>query len=740
MGMQFFAGYLRFDEKGQKDLTNGYIYIYIYRKLPREHFDNLLWALITVFEILLRTNWNKVLYDCMRAVGGLSTLYFVSLLAIGNFVMLYLFIAILVGYYIMARKMVTGLKSIRANTSNFNKVVPIEENTFKAGENISSHSFISNDLTPQSKNSGNDDYIEDISPRNKSPKVKRQSIIRRPNLFKKATILAKNPNIPKTGIISIQECEDHNFSESSELSASVISGENLGVQLYEMEKRKANEKLDNLINLGDIDQIDTIENNAEAGISPFNGGVSPGGKSLIRLSPRTALPPLRNQRNMEGLVFPKAEKIPHTSPPSSLESKEGRHLDNAEGNSGGELVYYITPEVRKGVDSKIQEKIIEIESPDLEVKGEKKGSYINSSERQGFLGQMVSNIKYKERKITPEGEIIPTILIREVSNTSSHSNSAYRFGSKSGSKSRSSFSFNSEPQPPPNIENRGLCNYLKESSLFVFHNKCWLRRYIIDLVITSTVVTDYRKEDTIDIQYIRAPRRKGDGGKSFMCYDSRGSLQIEEAMNEGNPCSCKWMKNNKPKVFDTIILIVIILSSLSLAFDNPLDDPESGKARTLYYMNIIFTAIFTLEALLKIIAMGFVWGKHTYLLNPWNILDLFVVITSILDLMYGTQGGGSTLKSFKALRALRALRPLRMINRNEGLKIIVNSLFKAIPSVGNLLLVAFMVALVFAMMGIRLYKGTFYYCYFIHDQSLQFMHNIYTKQVYIYIYIYYRIA
>ena len=64
-------------------------------RCPRHNFDTLLWALVTVFQVLTGEDWNAVMYDGMAANGNSSALYFVLLLVIGNFLVLNLFIAIL---------------------------------------------------------------------------------------------------------------------------------------------------------------------------------------------------------------------------------------------------------------------------------------------------------------------------------------------------------------------------------------------------------------------------------------------------------------------------------------------------------------------------------------------------------------------------------------------------------------------------------------------------------------------
>ena len=95
LGMQFFAGKLKFDENGEVDRVNG--------TSNRENFDNLGWASLTIFKILIGDNWNSVMYDCMRAVGTASALYFISLVVCGGIIMLNLFLAVLLGNFDNAR-------------------------------------------------------------------------------------------------------------------------------------------------------------------------------------------------------------------------------------------------------------------------------------------------------------------------------------------------------------------------------------------------------------------------------------------------------------------------------------------------------------------------------------------------------------------------------------------------------------------------------------------------------------
>ena len=128
-------------------------------------------------------------------------------------------------------------------------------------------------------------------------------------------------------------------------------------------------------------------------------------------------------------------------------------------------------------------------------------------------------------------------------------------------------------------------------------------------------------------------------------------------------------------------------------------------------MSEIISYAFIGEATCKIIVMGFVKGKHAYLKDNWNVLDFIIVSFSILNMILDSALQGSSSVSFiKGFRALRALRPLRMVSKNEGMKVVVDSLLSSIPNLMNVLLICLMFLIVFGILGIQLFKGALGYC------------------------------
>ena len=87
-----FAGRLKFGPNGEYDPVNGIP--------PRYNFDTLLNTLLSIFIVLIGDNWNEMMYGCMRCTNEITAaIYFIILLSFGQFVMLNLFLAIMIGNF-----------------------------------------------------------------------------------------------------------------------------------------------------------------------------------------------------------------------------------------------------------------------------------------------------------------------------------------------------------------------------------------------------------------------------------------------------------------------------------------------------------------------------------------------------------------------------------------------------------------------------------------------------------------
>ena len=92
---------------------------------------------------------------------------------------------------------------------------------------------------------------------------------------------------------------------------------------------------------------------------------------------------------------------------------------------------------------------------------------------------------------------------------------------------------------------------------------------------------------------------------------------------------------------DLFITICIILNTLCMALDQP--GQSEKMTRTLTICNYIFTSIFTVESILKIIALT----PAEFVKNAWNVFDSIIVTASLIELGLANIKGLSVLRSFR---------------------------------------------------------------------------------------------
>ena len=116
--------------------------------------------------------------------------------------------------------------------------------------------------------------------------------------------------------------------------------------------------------------------------------------------------------------------------------------------------------------------------------------------------------------------------------------------------------------------------------------------------------------------------------------------------------------------------------------------------------------IFAAELVLKLIEKGLIWHPDAYMRNPWDLLDGFIVVTSIIALGLSS----ANLSIIKMLRLVRALRPLRMIQRWSGLRLVVETLLQAAPAVHCVVLFGVFQFCIFAILCVQLFAGKLSVC------------------------------
>eukprot|EP00754_Rhynchopus_humris_P041315 Rhum_TRINITY_DN24898_c0_g1::Rhum_TRINITY_DN24898_c0_g1_i1::g.180453::m.180453 len=158
--------------------------------------------------------------------------------------------------------------------------------------------------------------------------------------------------------------------------------------------------------------------------------------------------------------------------------------------------------------------------------------------------------------------------------------------------------------------------------------------------------------------------------------------------------------------FDYAVLVIIALNALALVLDDPLLDGVSWLDTFTTVSEITFQVLFTIEMLLKILALGFVLHPGSYLRTYpapfWNRLDFVIVVAGYIGLIAGSGAG------FPALRLLRCLRPLRTLNRVRELRQLMSTLSTALPLAVDIFYLFFLLIWVFSILGIQLFSGNYH--------------------------------
>uniref|UniRef100_A0A8C8VVF7 Voltage-dependent R-type calcium channel subunit alpha n=1 Tax=Peromyscus maniculatus bairdii TaxID=230844 RepID=A0A8C8VVF7_PERMB len=168
--------------------------------------------------------------------------------------------------------------------------------------------------------------------------------------------------------------------------------------------------------------------------------------------------------------------------------------------------------------------------------------------------------------------------------------------------------------------------------------------------------------------------------------------------------------------FEYMILATIIANCIVLALEQHLpEDDKTPMSRRLEKTEPYFIGIFCFEAGIKIVALGFIFHKGSYLRNGWNVMDFIVVLSGILATA-GTHF--NTHVDLRTLRAVRVLRPLKLVSGIPSLQIVLKSIMKAMVPLLQIGLLLFFAILMFAIIGLEFYSGKLHRACFTNNSGI----------------------
>ncbi|RZC43172.1 cacophony A, partial [Asbolus verrucosus] len=162
--------------------------------------------------------------------------------------------------------------------------------------------------------------------------------------------------------------------------------------------------------------------------------------------------------------------------------------------------------------------------------------------------------------------------------------------------------------------------------------------------------------------------------------------------------------------FEYAVILTIVANCVVLALEEHLPNEDKTLAsKQLEATEPYFLGIFCVEASLKILALGLVLHKGSYLRNFWNIMDFVVVLTGLLTVFIQSL-------NLRILRSIRVLRPLKLVSGIPSLQVVMKSIIKAMAPLMTIGLLVLFAIVIFAIIGLEFYSGVLHKtCYSLYD-------------------------
>jgi voltage-gated sodium channel len=144
------------------------------------------------------------------------------------------------------------------------------------------------------------------------------------------------------------------------------------------------------------------------------------------------------------------------------------------------------------------------------------------------------------------------------------------------------------------------------------------------------------------------------------------------------------LKNNK--IFELLVVSVIIISALEIGAKT-FQLPDSAVSFT-DILDVLITVFFLFELTIRFIGDD---DKRSFLKKGWNVFDTLVVVISIIPI--------DNSEMALLARLVRIFRVLRMVSVVPELRILINSLLKAMPQLGYVVLLMFIIFYIYAAIG-----------------------------------------
>uniref|UniRef100_A0A673TQM7 Sodium channel protein n=1 Tax=Suricata suricatta TaxID=37032 RepID=A0A673TQM7_SURSU len=166
-----------------------------------------------------------------------------------------------------------------------------------------------------------------------------------------------------------------------------------------------------------------------------------------------------------------------------------------------------------------------------------------------------------------------------------------------------------------------------------------------------------------------------------------------------NPIRSLAIRISVHSLFSMFIICTVIINCVFMATAHGKDNSNLYTEKAEY----VFTGIYIFEALIKILARGFILDEFSFLRDPWNWLDSIVIATASVMYLPNINTSGISLSSLRTFRVFRALKAISVVS---GLKVIVGALLRSVKKLVDVMILTLFCLSIFALVGQQLFKGS----------------------------------
>ena len=127
------------------------------------------------------------------------------------------------------------------------------------------------------------------------------------------------------------------------------------------------------------------------------------------------------------------------------------------------------------------------------------------------------------------------------------------------------------------------------------------------------------------------------------------------------------------------------------------NEPDA-LAPNLETINLVFNIIYTIEFIIKLIALG-----YTYFSDGWNNFDLIIVFSAWLGMIINSIPGLDIGSLTTVIRSFRISRIFKIIKKYKNLRILFYTFIGAIPQLTNVGGLLFLLLFLYSVLGVFLF-------------------------------------